>query len=155
MEPLEVARIKRLCRAHSVSYDTFQARIKRGFTEEEALKGMVIKCEVCGAEFRTFARTNKYCSDDCRRVIHNIENQTYRKRRKERDVTYENSGLKKDIERGAGNLEEIYNRPLTCDTKYLVNLWYSQGDSPEDIAYILRRPVSVIQGLLINKNITN
>ena len=141
----EIERFKQICKENGIIYDTFVHRLKLGYTEEEAAHGVKKTCKYCGREFTTFKRREVYCCEECKYQSFLRQKREHRKRNNKVDYT-------KDIENEDGNLIEIYHRPLTQDTKYLVNLWYSRGDSVEEIAYILRRPQKVIRDLLVTDN---
>jgi len=128
------------CKRNNIKYTTYASRIKNGYTEDEAVNGAVAICECCGSEYRRFNKNQKYCSEECKHKKVLEQKRNYRLRKKENKIC--------DIENGVGNLSKIYNRPLTPETKYLVNLWYREGDSVELIAYLLRRPVKVIEELI-------
>lgn len=78
-----------------------------------------IKCEYCGKEFKfnPSAPKKRFCSKSCANTT--------------------NKGRRID--------PEDANRPFTSETKYLIRLWYKQGDSKERIAEALGRSLENIE----------
>lgn len=91
---------------------------------------IIVKCEYCGKEFLrpkwsfNKGRIPRYCSRSCSSSANN------KNRLKERV------------------LQITEDRPLTPDTVFFVKTWAEQGDSPEQIAEILNRPLSTIEAIL-------
>ena len=55
------------CKIHGISVGTFQSRIKRGLTLDEAIQKEFTKtCPICGKEFAAKNTGVKYCSNTCR-----------------------------------------------------------------------------------------
>ena len=56
------------CKIHDISVGTFQSRIKRGLTVNEAIQKEFTKtCPICGKEFAAKNTGIKYCSTTCRK----------------------------------------------------------------------------------------
>lgn len=91
-----------------------------------------IVCGYCGERFESAYADKKYCSEKCKRRMHYLRGRygTVEKWQEERQ-------------------EERYApRPVTADTAFLVQKWYREGDSLEEIAQLLERDVSQIRELL-------
>jgi predicted nucleic acid-binding Zn ribbon protein len=111
-------------------------------------------CSVCGKEFKSFV-VRKTCSEECARRVKEgkwalppIDNSgkclvcgnktPYKFCNSTCYLAYRDNSYKR----------ELYTYPDALGTAGLIKKWYSEGDTPEDIARLLGRDIKVIREVL-------
>ena len=88
-------------------------------------------CAICGREFQAKQPKQKYCSNKCRAYGVAKQREDYKRALSE--------------ERAGYNPGEGYNpNPPTMLTRYLVHAYYHDGETIEEIAQALERPIQEV-----------